>query len=73
MTPAVAIEKLRALEAGATKTVGVMADALDLADRLIERGYGSDTPKEWHEAISNVVAARAALSLLTAAMEQDNG
>lgn len=37
--------------------------ALDLADRLIERGYGIDTPKEWH------VAYRSARALAS----QDDG
>jgi hypothetical protein len=36
--------------------------ALDLADRLIERGYGNETPKEWHKAYRAVAEARAASS-----------
>ncbi|WP_420961137.1 hypothetical protein [Brucella sp. IR073] len=35
-------------------------NALDLADRLIERGYGTDTPKEWHDAYKAVARARRA-------------
>ncbi|TPM37017.1 hypothetical protein [Mesorhizobium sp. B2-3-2] len=34
--------------------------ALDLADRLIERGYGNETPKEWHNAYRAVAKARSA-------------
>lgn len=39
-----------------------MGDAIDVADRLIERGYGIETPQEWHEEIHAVQQARAALS-----------
>lgn len=35
--------------------------ALDIADSLIERAYGVDTPKEWHDQIAAVAKARAAL------------
>ena len=32
--------------------------ALDIADRLIERSYGTDTPAEWHDAYRAVAKAR---------------
>ena len=35
--------------------------AITLADKLIERGYGSDTPREWHKVIVAAQKARAAL------------
>lgn len=35
--------------------------ALDLADKLIERAYGSDIPKEWNKAYRGVAKARSAL------------
>jgi len=35
--------------------------ALDLADNLIERSYGTDVPVEWKRAIKKVVRARTAL------------
>ena len=31
--------------------------ALDIADRLIERGYGIDTPDEWHAAYRTLLGA----------------
>ena len=37
-------------------------DALDLADRLIERAYGGDTPPEWTKAYRGVAKARALAS-----------
>ncbi len=42
--------------------IGVMARALDIGDRLIERGYGMDTPEEWNETFSGVAEARRTLS-----------
>ncbi len=44
------------------KVIGRMADALDVADRLIERGYGVDTPKEWNEEMRAVAKARTSLA-----------
>lgn len=38
------------------------ADALTVADRLIERGYGTDTPNEWHRVMRQVQKAVALLS-----------
>jgi hypothetical protein len=35
--------------------------ALDLADSLIERAYGTDVPAEWKRAIKKVARARTAL------------
>lgn len=35
--------------------------ALDVADRLIERAYGTDVPQEWHDAYAGVAAARVSL------------
>ncbi len=32
--------------------------ALDLADRLIESAYGTDTPREWDKAFRSVAKAR---------------
>lgn len=46
-------------------------DALDLADRLIERGYGIDVPQEWHEAFKAVADARAALSRQSTPLKDD--
>lgn len=44
------------------RLVEAMAAAIDIADRLIERGHGMDTPAEWGKAFRNVAAIRAALS-----------
>lgn len=38
------------------------ADALTVADRLIERGYGTDTPNEWHRVMRQVQKAVALIS-----------
>lgn len=35
--------------------------ALDLADELIERAYGTDIPKEWNRAYRKVARARSTL------------
>lgn len=39
--------------------IGVFADALDLADRLLERAYGIDIPAEWGDAYADCAKARA--------------
>jgi hypothetical protein len=56
------ITSLRAQVAALTAALGVDADVLDLADRLIERGYGTSTPNEWHAAYRSVAETRAALA-----------
>lgn len=42
--------------------ITAMADAISLADRLIERGYGTDVPKEWGLAVRKIYKARVALA-----------
>jgi hypothetical protein len=56
------ITSLRAQVAALTAALGVDADVLDLADRLIERGYGTSMPNEWHAAYRSVAETRAALA-----------
>ncbi len=46
------------MSAGQTAGAAEAFDALDLADRLIERAYGGDTPREWTKAYRRVAAAR---------------
>lgn len=41
--------------------LNTFADALDTADRLIERAYGMDVPFEWNEAFKAAQDARSAL------------
>lgn len=52
------IKQRREHAAKITSVLHLMADVIDKADRLIERGYGIDTPAEWHEAIATVSKAR---------------
>lgn len=42
--------------------VGVAGDALDVADRIIERALGTDVPGEWNDSYRAVADARTALS-----------
>jgi hypothetical protein len=39
------------------RVIAASGDAITVADRLIERGYGLDVPDEWHVAFKTVVAA----------------
>ena len=43
---------LKAELAASRKAIEKSDYAITLADRLIERAYGSDTPKEWNKAVS---------------------
>lgn len=52
------VERLRSV-------IGTMSDTIDMADRLIERGYGIDISQEWHKQIAEVAKARAALESKT--------
>lgn len=61
--PAQDDDKLR-IEPGATEAF----DAIDVADRLIERAYGDEIPADWTKAHGRVAKARAALKS-TAAQE----
>lgn len=54
----------------ATRVQDVFAAALDIADRLIERGYGLDTPEEWHKAFRSAANARAAAPAPLVSKEQ---
>jgi hypothetical protein len=47
---------------GRDKVIGLAADALDIADALIDKHLGTDTPKEWDRAFRRVANARAALN-----------
>lgn len=46
----------------ALAAIGVMADALDVADNIIAVNCGVDEPKEWRAALRKVVRARAKVS-----------
>jgi hypothetical protein len=52
-----------------------MVDAIDVADRLIERAFGTDKPQDWEDAFRKVVEARrkAALSRTRTGSEAQNG
>jgi hypothetical protein len=49
------IERLR-------KVGGAFADAVTLADSLIDRAMGTDTPSSWRKALRKISEARAALT-----------
>lgn len=55
------IASLEAKLAAAEKALETADTAVTLADKLIERGYGSDTPREWHKVIVAAQKARAVL------------
>jgi hypothetical protein len=44
------------------KIEAAFADAITLADRLIDRGLGTDTPASWPDALRRIAEARAALT-----------
>ncbi|MET3790711.1 hypothetical protein [Aquamicrobium terrae] len=47
-------DEVRGMTPGAAEAFA----ALDLADRLIESAYGTDTPREWNKAFRQVAKAR---------------
>ena len=55
------IGSLEARLAAAEKALEAADTAITFADKLIERGYGSDTPREWHKVIVAAQKARAVL------------
>lgn len=56
------IEALEREIAAAKEKEARLREALDIADRLIERGYGIDVPPEWDRAFRRCLPHSAALS-----------
>lgn len=65
-----AIAALRPQPSGETPGAAEAFDAVDVADRLIERAYGDEVPVEWTKTFKGVAKARSAMKS-TAAKEGD--
>lgn len=51
--------------------VEALVNTVDVADRIIERGYGADAPQEWHDEVLNIQRIRATSETTVPVVEVD--